>query len=174
MSDAKNRTARSFGAGGNLYFVIGFFGTIFLVIFGLVGSKNGDWRGTLIVVGIITALFLMLQVLRLKVGPDGFVYRTLIFQRTYDFDDISKGFFTVTYSSSTPMGVGNFCVELKDGTKAEVNIRLYVIGAAVALFDELERHDIPIEVPDLPAAHRMVREILKAKAKTQARSGTTS
>lgn len=169
MQAETKQTTRSFGAGGNLYFAITFVGSIFLVIFGLVASKNGDWRGIMIVAGIMAALFLMIQVLRFRVGPDSFSCRTLVSSKTYHYADISIGYFMVTISQSRPQGTATFGIELKDGQKAEINLRLFPIGAAVLLFDELERHNIPIEVPDLWAAQRMLKDILKAKAKRDVR-----
>jgi hypothetical protein len=165
MRAETNRSAQSFGAGGNLYFVIGLFGTFFLGLFSVVARKNGEWGVVMIIAGIIAALLLMLQVLKFKIGPDGFVYRTLISSTAFDFDDISKAGLTVTYSGSTPQGIGNLRVEMKDGRKSEVNLRLYVIKAAATLFNELERRGIPIEVPNLWAAQRMMNQIRKAQSK---------
>jgi hypothetical protein len=135
----------------------------------MIASKNNDWKPFLIVAGIMAGLCLMLQILWFKVGPDGFVCRTLISSKAYDYANVAKGFFTVSIRSSTPQGTANFCIELKDGTRTEINLRLYTIGAAVSLFDEFERHGIPIEVPDLWAVHRMIKEILKAKSKRDLR-----
>ena len=61
-------------------------------------------------------------------------------------------------------GNPNFVIGLF-ATFLEVNLRLYVIKAAATLFNELERHGIPIEVPNLWAAQRMMNQIRKAQSK---------
>ena len=43
MESTVNRTARSAGAGGNLYFLVGFLATIFLGVGIIVVRKNGNW-----------------------------------------------------------------------------------------------------------------------------------
>ena len=120
---------------------------------------------------ILVALVLMLQLLRFQIGPDGFVLRTPLSRDTVDFANLSKAFFVVTYAGSTPQGIGSFCVETKDGKKYDLHIRAYSVKAAAALFDELDRHGIPIEVPNLWAANRMVNVIRRAQAKMRAKSG---
>jgi hypothetical protein len=172
MESTVNRTSHSFGASWNLYFLVGLLGTIFLGIFIAVARKEGNWTPFYITGGILVAVLLMFQLIRIQIGPGGFVFRTPLSSNTVDFADVSRGYFVVTYSGDTPQGVGSFCVETKDGKKSDLNLRIYSIKAAAALFDELDRHGIPIEVPDLWAANRMVNEIRRAQARMRAKSGT--
>jgi hypothetical protein len=172
MESTPNRTARTFGHSWNLYIPVGLLATLFLAIFIGVARKEGNWIPVYITVGIVVALLLMFQLIRFQIGPDGFVYRTPLTSTTIDFADLSRGYFGVTYTGKTPQGVGKFCVETKDGKTFDLKLRIYTIKAAAALFDELDHHGIPIEVPDLWAANRMVNEIRRAQARMQAKSGT--
>jgi hypothetical protein len=171
MESTVNRTARTCGAGGNLYFLVGVLATIFLGVSFVVARKNGDWTLFYIFSPILLGLLLVLQLIRFQIGPDGFVLRTPLSSKTVDFGDLSRAYFVVIYGGSTPQGVGSFCVETKDGKKIDTNLRLYTIKAAAALFDELDRHGIPIEVPNLWAANRMVNEIRRAQTRIRAKSG---
>lgn len=172
MSDLPDRNARSYGASGNLYFLVGMLATLFLGIFSAVARKDGNWIPAYATCGIAVALLAMLQLIRFTIGPDGFVMRKPLSTETIDFADVTRAYFIVTYGRRTPQGVGDFCVQTKDGKEHPLNARIYPITAAAELFDALDRHGIPIEVPDLWAANRMVNEIRRAQAKLRAKSGT--
>ncbi len=173
MNDLPNRTARSYGASVGLYVLTGLLAALFLGMGVGVGRQSGNWIPFYLFSGVLVLVLAMLQLMRFKVGPDGFTCRTTQAVETIDFADVTRGYFIITvviHNGFPSQRVTDFGVEKKDGTTFRFNLRHYSVKAAAHLFDELDRHGIPIEVPDIPAAHRMDRQIRKAQAKLRAKS----
>jgi hypothetical protein len=147
----------AFRAGRHLYAVIGVFVSLFSALGALIVVKRGDW--TFLAVVVAAALFLLLQVLRLQVGFDGFKYRNLSGSREVAFAEVGRAYMDVVRSQHSPQGVARFWIERRDGRRVKVNLRTFPVQAAASLFTALEAHDIQIEVPDEWAARRMVEQI---------------
>jgi hypothetical protein len=77
MSRGSATGARVYRAGIHLYAVVGVFALLFVTMEVFIAVKRGDWTFFAVVVGGSVVLFLLLQVLRLEVSPDGFKYRNL-------------------------------------------------------------------------------------------------
>jgi hypothetical protein len=92
----------TFRAGGHLYAVIGVFVSLFAALGALIVVKRGDWTFLAVVVGVAAALFLLLQVLRLQVGFDGFKYRNLSGSREVAFAEVGRAYMDVVRSQHSP------------------------------------------------------------------------
>ena len=156
---------QSFGAGGNLYAVVGFFAAIFAALGVAILVTRGDWTVLVIAVGVFAALALLLQVLRLEVGPAGFRYRNLSGSRQVAFADLTRAYFEVVHAEQSPRPVAAFWVDRRAGKRVKVNLRTFPVRAAAVLFSALEAHGVAIEVPDEPSARRVADQVRAAQAK---------
>ena len=155
-------------AGLHVLAVVGVFASFFAALGVLGAVKKGDWTFLAVVVGGFGVLFLLLQVLRLEVGPDGFKYRNLSGSREVAFAQVARAYITVVRAGKAPQGAAVFWVERRDGRRVKVNLRTFPIRAAAALFTALESHGIPIEVSDEWAARRMADQVRAEQAKRRA------
>jgi hypothetical protein len=150
-----------------LLVVVGVSALLFAALGGFIAVKKGDWTFLGVVVVVAAVLFLLLQALRLEIGPTGFKYRNLSGSREVAFADIGRAYFEVVRAEYAPQGVAAFWVERCDGARVKVNLRTFPVEAAAVLFTALESHGIPIEVPDAWAARRMAEQVRAAQAKLQ-------
>jgi hypothetical protein len=156
---------RRYRVGSNVLVAIGIFAGLFATLGIIIGLKQSDWTFLEVVVGSALALFLLLQVLRLEIGPDGFRYRNLSGTRVVDFTEVSRAYIDVIRSEYAPQGVARFWVERRDRGRIKINLRTFPVQAAADLFTALEMHGIHIEVPDEWAARRMVDQTRAAQHK---------
>jgi hypothetical protein len=157
--------SRVYRAGIHLFAVVGVFTSLFAVLGLFIAVKKGDWTFLAVVVGVAAVLFLLLQVLRLEVGPSGFRYRNLSGSREVAFADVGRAYFEVVRAKNAPQGVAAFWVERRDGERVKVNLRTFPVEAAAVLFTALEAYGIQIEVPDAWATRRMAEQVRAAQAK---------
>jgi hypothetical protein len=154
-----------FRAGVHLYAVIGVFVLLFAALGAFIVVKRGDWTYLAVVVGAAAVLFLLLQLLRLEVGSDGFKYRNLSGSREIAFTEVRRAYIDVVRSEYAPQGAARFWIERRDGGRVKVNLRTFPVRAAAILFTALEAHATQIEVPEEWAARRMVQQVRAAQAK---------
>ena len=165
MARESSTGAQVYRVGGHTLAVVGIFMALFAALALVIAVKQGDWTTLAVVASVAAGLFLLLQVLRLEVGPDGFKYRNLSGSREVAFADVGRAYVDVVRADIAPQGVARFWVERVDGRRVKVNLRTFPIEAAAVLFTALEAHGIDIEVPDGWAARRMVEQIRAAQAK---------
>ena len=151
--------------GTHLLAVVGFFALLFGALGVSVVVKRGDWTVLLIALGAAAVLLLLLQVLRLEVGPGGFRYRNLSGSREVAFADVGRAYFEVVRATNAPQGVAAFWVERRGGGRVKVNLRTFPVRAAATLFTALEAHGIAVEVPDDRAARRMADQVRAEQVK---------
>ena len=156
---------QSFGAGGNLYAVVGVFAALFAALGIAVVVTRGEWTVLAIAIGVAAMCYLLLQVLRLEIGPSGFRYRNLSGSREVPFSDVSRAYFEVVRAEGSPRPVAAFWVDRRAGERVKVNLRTFPVRAAAVLFSALEAHGVTIEVPDEPAARRVADQVRAAQAK---------
>jgi hypothetical protein len=165
MGGTPSAGSKVYRVGVHLFAVVGVFAFLFVVLGVFLVLKKGDWTFLAVVVGVAVVLFLLLQVPQLEVGRDTFKYRNLSGSREVAFTDVARAHIQVVRATKAPQGVAAFWVERHDGGRVKVNLRTFPIQAAAALFTELERHDIQIDVPDEWAARRMADQVRAAQAK---------
>ena len=116
--------------GRHLLVVLSVIATLFAGLGACIAVKNGGWTFLAVVVGLASAAFLLVQILRLEVGPAGFAYCNLSGSRDVRFADIRRAYFEVTRKSNAPQGVAAFWVERHDGVRVRVNLRTFSVEAA--------------------------------------------
>lgn len=164
MGDESPAKSQTFRAGGHLYIVIGILSILFVGLGVAIGVSRGNWTFLAVAAAAATVLFLLLQVLRLEVGPAGFKYRNLSGSREVAYADVSRAYFEVVRAEGAPRPAVAFWVDRRVGGRVKVNLRTFPIRAAAALFTALETHGISVEVPDEPEAHRVNDQIKAARA----------
>lgn len=165
MSQESSRSGRVYRVGPSLQIVLGVFLTVFAGFGVTIGLKNGDWTFLAVIVGLASAVFFLVQILRLEIGPAGFQYRNLSGSRDICFTEIRRAYLEITRTRHALHGVATFWVEQNDGMRVKVNLRTFPLEAAAVLFTALEAHGIQIEVPDEWAARRMAEQVRVAQAK---------
>ncbi|MCE9530463.1 MAG: hypothetical protein K8T89_04930 [Planctomycetes bacterium] len=151
--------------GAHLLVVVGIFAALFAGLGAFIAVKKGDWSYFGIIVAAAAFFFILLQVLRLEIGPKGFKYRNLSGSREVAFADVGRAYIEVLRAKNAPQGAAGFWVEQRDGSRVKVNLRTFPIEAAAVLFTALESHGVQIEVPDLWAARQMAEQVRAAQAK---------
>jgi hypothetical protein len=154
-----------FRAGLHLYVLVGLLVSLFIGLGIAVAIRREDWTFLAVAGGGAVVLFLLLLVLRLEVRHEEFAYRNLSGSRTVPFTDIERAYFETVHADAAPQGVAVFWVEVRGGKRVKVNLRTFPIRAAALLFATLERHGVPIQVPDTWAAKRMNRQVREEMAK---------
>jgi hypothetical protein len=160
--------SRVYHVGTHLLVVVGIFAALFAVIGLFIAVKQGDWSFLAIVILAAGGFVLLLQVLRLEIGPTRFKYRNLSGSREVAFADVSRAYFDVVRSDYAPQGAARFWVERRAGGRVKVNLRTFPTEAAAVLFTALEGHGIQIEVPEAWAARRMAEQVRAAQSKLRA------
>jgi hypothetical protein len=165
MDDRLPQRGVVFRAGLHLFILVGLLCALFLGLGVAVGARRGDWTFLAVVGAGALAVFLLPLALRLEVRPDAFAYRNLSGSRTVPFGEVERAYFETVRADAAPQGVAAFWVQLRGGKALKVNLRTFPVRAAALLFAALERHGVPIEVPDSGAAKRMYRQIREEKAR---------
>ena len=159
--------SRVYCVGVHLLIVLGIAATILVAIGIVILVKSGEWKFLACVAGGTALAFLLVQILRLEIGPSSFKYRNLSGVREVTFADVGRAYFEVIETSKAPQGVAVFYVDRRKGGRVKINLRTFSVAAAADLFTALESHGIQIEVPDRWASRRMADEILAEQAKTR-------
>jgi hypothetical protein len=170
MAERHSERGVIFRAGGsNLYVLVGVFASFFLALGVIDGIRRDDWTSLAVVSGAIVFLFLLLSYLRLEIGVEGFRYRNLSTNRRLQFGDIERAYFATVYGVYAPQGVATFWVQPRQGKPMKINLMTFSVEAAAALFIALDRHGVPIEVPNTWAAQLLAKQIRDHQAKLQSR-----
>jgi hypothetical protein len=165
MSEAPPAAPAVYRAGTHMLVVVGVFAVLFVGLGTAVLVARGDWKALAVAASFFAALFLLLPLLRLEIGPAGFRYRNLSGSREVAFADIRRAYFEVVEDGYAPWGVAAFWVERRTGGRVKVNLRTFSVEGAAALFTALEQHGVVIEVPDRWAARRVAHQVRAAQAK---------
>src|SRR5262245_51172140 len=86
--------------GTHLLITVGAFASFFATLGIVIGVRRGDWTFLALVTGVVAALFLLLQILRLEIRPDGFKYRNLSGFREILFADVQRAYIAVVKSNA--------------------------------------------------------------------------
>jgi hypothetical protein len=165
MAEASSEGRAVYRAGLHLFVIVGIFAAFFIALGVVIAVKRSDGTFLAVAGGGTAVLFLLLCWLRLEIRPDGFTYRNLSMNRAVAFADVERAYFETLTADVAPQGVATFWVGLRDGKAIKVNLRTFPIRAAALLFTALERHGIPIDVPNTWAAQRMARQIREEQAR---------
>ena len=163
MAEDPSTETQSFGAGIDLYLVVGGFAAFFVVLSVFVAVKQGEWTVPVAAVGGAVVLLALPQVLRLEVGPDKFKYRNLSGSREVKFADVRRAYFEVIEGHGTAAAA--FWVDRSSGKRVKVNLRTFPVRGAAALFSALEARGVVVEVPAGAAARRVNDQVRAAQAK---------
>lgn len=143
-----------------VYVIVGVFVGLFAALGILIMIKEpteGMFFAIDCTVGVV--LFAGMSRLRLEIRHDGIHFRNLTSNRFLSYTDIAGAYLKVVTTRKAPQGVAAFWLRTKDGRRTKINLRSFPIQAAALLFTELERRDIPIDIPDHWTARRMVSQI---------------
>ncbi len=152
MPNCTERKAPVFWHGSNNRFpYISTLASVALVIGGAVAvhSNGGNWSFLVGVGAVFIVVMLTLSGAKLEIRASGFDYRRFRKSRSADFDLIEKAYFEDVWMDSGEAGawVAQFFVQLRNGEKSEVPIKLFPMKAVVLLFSELDKHGVPIVEP---------------------------
>jgi hypothetical protein len=118
-------------------------------------ENRGAWPVLAVAGGAALYLTVKLLFLRLQVSAEGIRYRTLGADRAFGYADIERGFFTQVVNRAAPQGVRTFWIRPKQGKPMQIDLRSLPVRAATVLYGALQRHGIPIDVPEpLPVQKR--------------------
>ena len=148
-----------------MLFVVGICAAMFTVLGAIIAVKKGDWSFLAIVILVAASFVLLLQILRLEIGPTGFKYRNLSGSREVAFAEVGRAYFEVVRTDLARQGAAAFWVERRAGSRVKVNLRTFPTEAAAVLFTALEEHGVQIEVPEAWAARRMAEQVRAAQSK---------
>jgi hypothetical protein len=156
---------RVYRVGVHIQIVVGAFFAWFVVLAVFIAVKKGDWNFFTAIIVIALAFRILLQILRLEIGPLGFKYRNLSGSREVAFAEVARAYFKVVHSDYAPQGAAAFWVERSNGSPVKVNLRIFPTEAAAVLFTALVEHGIRIEVPEVWSAQRIALEVRAAQSK---------
>jgi len=118
-------------------------------------ENRGAWPVLAVAGGAALYLLVKLLYLRLQVSPEGIRYRTLAADRAFAFGDIERGYFEQVVNRAAPQGVRTFWIRPKQGKPVQIDLRSLPVRAATVLYAALQRHGIPIDIPEpLPVPKR--------------------
>lgn len=138
-----------FRAAGRPYGAVGLLAGFFLLIGTVLLYENrGAWPVLVITGGATLFALASLAWLRLEIGVQGIRYRTVGGTRFLEFGDIERAYFETMVNRAAPHGVHIFCVKPKEGKVLRLDLRALRAGAAPRLLTTLERHGIPITLPE--------------------------
>ena len=145
----------SFRAAGRPYAMVGVLTGFFLGLGALATWENGGAWPVVAIAGC-AGLYLVIKLLylRLEVTADGVRYRTLRADRRWGFADLERGYFQTVVNRAAPQGVRSFWLKPKAGPAINIDLQTLPVRAAAVLFGALQRHGIPIDVPDNPTPQR--------------------
>lgn len=139
-----------------------------------IALKYPEQRNTCLLLSslLFAALMLMLFAMRLEIGISKFRYQQLHVVHDVAYRNISRAFIEVEYYLKAPQGAAFFWVQLRDGQRIKLLVKMFPLRAVALLVSRLEANGIPLEVEDAWAARVMADAIRKGQAKA-ARRGTT-
>lgn len=145
----------TFRAAGRPYAMVGAMTGFFVGLGALATWENaGAWPVLAIAAGAGLYLVIKLLYLRLEITGDGVRYRTLRADRTWGFADLERGYFQTVVNRAAPQGVRSFWLKPRAGPAINIDLQTLPVRAATVLFGALQRHGIPIDVPESPAPER--------------------
>ncbi len=169
MTDNDAKSPCVFRVGVHLIILVGLLAGLALAVGLGEGLARGRWTPFAVLAALTALWYLLLAYLRLEIRLDGFSYRNLSGNLFVPFADVEKGYFQTVHGGYAPQGVAFFWVQPRGGKPFKVNLRTFPIRAAAVLFAALDRHGIPIDVPDTWSARRMADQIRAEQKKLESR-----
>jgi hypothetical protein len=160
-----NSNAFVFRALVRLYVFVTALTLFFLTLTVLTAIKKGDWWPVVYPPLFASPLYALLMWLRLDVDADGFSYRGPLGTRRVVYTDVTRAYFETIRSGNAPQGVTHFYVQLRSGENVSIKLRCFPIRAAAWILTALERHQVPIDVPETWSARNMHGQILAEQKK---------
>jgi hypothetical protein len=148
-----------------LYFIFGGFASIFVILASL--AIRDEPLLFVFASFVFLAVMLCLRLLRLEITDREIEYRSLFCRVVLPFEEIQRAYFEGEAAENVAFTVARFKLQTRDGKISGISLKCFPLPFVADLFTALERHKIPLQVPDFWHAQYLMEQVREQQVKNQ-------